>query len=79
MIFDGHMAHITSGKVNTNMFLIWAGSDGQVIYKNFNLTATQHHDIDYVMQQFEEFCAPICNFRAARFKFSKVCQSKVWQ
>ena len=46
MIFDEPMAHITSGKVNTNMFLIWASPDRQDIYKNFNLTATQHHDID---------------------------------
>ena len=28
------------------------------------------------MQQFEEFCAPICNFEAARFKFSKVSQKQ---
>ena len=41
MIFDGPMAHITSGKVKTNMFLIWAGPDGQDIYDNFNLTVTQ--------------------------------------
>ena len=76
MIFDGPMAHITSGKVKTNMFLIWAGPDGQDIYDNFNLTIAQCHDIDYVMQQFEEFCALICNFRAARFKFSKVYQKQ---
>ena len=50
MIFDKPMAHITSGKVKTNMFLIWAGPDGQDIYDNFNLTTTQCHDIDYVMQ-----------------------------
>ena len=28
------------------------------------------------MQWFEEFCAPICNFRAARYKFSKVYQKQ---
>ena len=72
MIFDRPMAHINSGKVKTNMFLIWAGPDGQDIYSNFNLTATQCHDIDYAMQWFEEFCTPIWNFRAAHFKFTKV-------
>ena len=46
------------------------------IYNNFNLTTAQHHDIDYVMQWFEEFCAPICNFWAARFRFSKVYQKQ---
>ena len=68
MIYDGPMAHITSGKVMTNMFLIWAGLDGQDIYENFRLTPTQ--------KQFEELCVPICNFRAARFKFSKVYQKQ---
>ena len=62
MIFNGPMAHITSGKVKTNMFLIWAGPDGQDIYDNFNLTVVQQYDIEYVMQHFQEFCAPICNF-----------------
>ena len=31
-IFDGHMAHITSGKVKTNMFIIWAGPDVYVVF-----------------------------------------------
>ena len=33
-IFDGPMAHITNGKVKTNMFLIWAGPDDEDIYEN---------------------------------------------
>ena len=61
MIFNGPMAHITSGKLKTNMFLIWAGLDRQDIYDNFNLTVAQQY-IEYVMQHFQEFCAPICNF-----------------
>ena len=36
-IFNGLMAHITSGKVKTNMFLIWCGPDGEDIYDNFEL------------------------------------------
>ena len=32
------------------------------------------HDVDHVFKQFEEFHEPICNFRMARFKFSKVHQ-----
>ena len=73
-IFDGPMYHITSGKVKTNMLLIWAGPDGEDIYDNFNLQPHQANDVNYVMQQFEEFCEPICNFRVARFKFTKVSQ-----
>ena len=55
------------------MFLIWAGPDGEDIYDSFHLTAGQKHNIDYILC-FEEFCEPICNFRAARFKFAKVHQ-----
>ena len=32
------------------------------------------YDVDHVFKQFEEFCKPICNFRIACFKFSKVHQ-----
>ena len=38
-IFDGPMCHITSGKVKTNMLLIWAGPDGEDIYKKFQPSA----------------------------------------
>ena len=73
-IFDGPMCHITSGKVKTSMLLIWAGPDGEDIYENFNLPPHLKHDVDHVFKWFEEFCEPICNFRMARFKFSKVHQ-----
>ena len=73
-IFDGPMCHITSRKVKTSMLLIWAGPDGEDIYDNFNLQPHQANDVNYVLQHFEEFCEPICNFRAARFKFIKVSQ-----
>ena len=75
-IFDGPMCHITSRKVKTNMLLIWAGPDGEDIYDNLNLQPHQANDVNYVLQWFEEFCEPICNFGAARFKFTKVSQ---WQ
>ena len=75
-IFDGPMCHITSGKVKTSMLLIWATPDGEDIYDNFNLQPHKANDVNYVLQHFEEFCEPICNFRAARFKFTKVSQ---WQ
>ena len=64
----------SSGKVKTSMLLIWAGPDGEDIYDNFNLQPHQANDVNYVLQCFEEFCEPICNFRAARFKFTKVSQ-----
>ena len=73
-IFDGPMAHVTSGKVKTNMFLIWCGPDGEDIYDNFELTEDKMYDIDYVMEQFELYCEPICNFHAAKYKFCQVSQ-----
>ena len=73
-IFDGPMCHISSGKVKTSMLLIWGGPDGEDIYDNFNLPPHQVNNVDYVLQCFEEFCESICNFRAARFKFTKVSQ-----
>ena len=73
-IFDGPMCHTTSGKVKTSMLLIWAGPDGEDICENFNLTPHLRHNVDHVFKWFEEFCKPICNFRMARFKFSKVHQ-----
>ena len=73
-IFDGPMAHIISGKVKTNMFLIWCGPNGEDIYDNFQLNDDEMYDIDYVMEQFELYCEPICNLRAARYKFLQVSQ-----
>ena len=75
-IFDGPMCHIKSGKVKTSMFLIWAGPDGEDIYESFNLPPHEASDVDLVIQRFEEFCKPICKFRVARFKFTKVFQQK---
>ena len=73
--FDDPMYHITSVKVKTNMFIIWAGADGENIYDSFNLPPAQRYNIELVMQRFEEFCEPICNFHMARFKFAKVHQN----
>ena len=73
-IFDGPMPHVTSGKVKTNMFLIWCGPDSEDIYNNFQLNDNEMYDIDYVMEQFELYCEPMCNFRAARYKFCQVSQ-----
>ena len=73
-IFDRPMCHITSGKVKTSMLLFWARPDGEDIYESFNLLLHQANNVDYVLQKIKEFCEPICNFRAARFKFTKVFQ-----
>ena len=56
------------------MFFIWCGLDGEDIYDNFQLTDDEMYDIDYVMEQFELYCEPICNLRAARYKFHQVSQ-----
>ena len=40
-LFDGPMAHIASGKVKINMFLIWAGRDNEDIYENLQLSSSQ--------------------------------------
>ena len=68
------MAHITSGKVKTNMFLIWCDLNGEDIYDNFQLNDDEMYDIDYVMEQFELYCEPVCNFHATRYKFLQVSQ-----
>ena len=73
-IFDGPMCHISSGKVKTSMLLIWASPDGEDIYDNFNLPPHLANDVDHILQQFEEYCEPICNFRATHYKFTKVSQ-----
>ena len=73
-IFDGPMVHVTSGKVKTNMFLIWCGPDREDIYDNFELEEDKMYDIDHIMEQFELYCEPICNFYAARYKFCQVSQ-----
>ena len=56
------------------MFLIWCGPDGEDIYNNFELTDDEMYNIDYVMEQFELYCEPICNFCATRYKFCQVFQ-----
>ena len=68
------MAHVTSKKCKTNMFLIWCGPDGEDIYNNFRLDDDEMYDIDFIMDQFEQYCEPICNFRAARYKFHQLSQ-----
>ena len=64
------MVHVTSGKVKTNMFLIWCGPDGEEKYDNFKLEEDEMYDIDHIMEQFELYCEPICT----RYKFHQVSQ-----
>ena len=73
-IFDDPMAHITNDKVKTSMFLIWAGPDAEDIYKNLHLSSSQQYNLDAVLEAFERYCKPICNFHAARFKFRSIKQ-----
>ena len=73
-IFDGPMAHITNCKVKTNMFLIWAGPDGEDICNNFQFSLSRQYNLDAVFEAFERYCKPICNFPAATFKFRVVKQ-----
>ena len=56
------------------MFLIWCGPDGEDIYDNFELEEDEMCDIDHIMEQFELYCEPICNFCATRYKFHQVSQ-----
>ena len=67
------MAHVTSGKVKTNMFLIWCGPDGEDIHDNFELEEDEMYDINLIMEQLL-YCGPTCNFHAARYKFRQVFQ-----
>ena len=50
------------------MFLIWCRPDREDIYDNFELEEHEMYDIDHIMEQFELYCEPICNFHAARYK-----------
>ena len=68
------MAQVTSGKVKTNMFLIWCGPDGEDMYNNFELEEDGMYNIDHIMEQFELYCEPVYNFCAARYKFPQVSQ-----
>ena len=68
------MAHVTSGKVKTNMLLIWCGPEGEDIFDNSELEEDEMYNIYHIMQQFEFYCEPICNFHAARCKFRQVSQ-----
>ena len=73
-IFDGPMAHINNGKGKTNMFLIWAGPNGEDIYENLQLSPSQQYNLDAVFGAFERYYEPIFNFRVTRFKFRAVKQ-----
>ena len=73
-ILDRPMAHITNGKVQTNMFLIWVEPDSEDIYENLQLSSSQQYNLDAVFETFQRYCKPICNFCAARFKFRVVKQ-----
>ena len=73
-IFDGPMPHISSSKVKTNMFLIWAGPNGKDIHENLHLSLSQQYDLDVIFKAFESYCEPICNFWAVRFKFHSIKQ-----
>ena len=56
------------------MFLIWAGPDAEDSYENLHLSSTQQYDIDAVLEAFERYCEPICNFRVFHWKFRSVKQ-----
>ena len=56
------------------MFLIWAGPDGEDIYENLQLSLSQQYNLDAVFEAFERYCEPICNFPVAKFKFRAVKQ-----
>ena len=59
------MPHYFWQEIKTSMLLIWVGPDGEDIYENFNLPIHQKYDVDFVLNKFEAFCEPICNFRIA--------------
>ena len=67
-VFDGPMAHV-SEKGKVNMLLLWCGPDGEDIYEGFNLDVHQQYDLELIWSLFDKHCEPICNFRAARWKF----------
>ena len=42
--------------------------------RTYMITLNLRNDIDYIMEQFELYCEPICNFHAASCKFHQVSQ-----
>ena len=53
---------------------MWCGPDGEDIYEGFNLDVHQQYDLELIWSLFDKHCEPICNFRAARWKFHTVTQ-----
>ena len=64
----------TNDKVKTNMFLIWAGPNGEDVFKNLQSSPSQQYNLDAVFEAFNRYCEAICNFHTARFKFTAVKQ-----
>ena len=61
-IFDGPMAHITNGKVKMNMFLIWAGPDGEDVYENLQLSPSQQYSLDAVLKHLKDIANQYATF-----------------
>ena len=54
---------------------MWCGPDREDIYEGFNLKVHQQYDLELIWSLFDKHCEPICNFRAARWKFRTVTQA----
>ena len=61
-IFNGPMAHITNGKVKTNMFLIWAGPNGENKYENLQLSPSQQYNLDAVLKPSKDIVSQSVTF-----------------
>ena len=68
------MAHV-SEKVKVNMLLLRCGPDSEDIYDGFELDEEHEYDLELIWSLFDKHCEPICNFRAARWKFRSVSQA----
>ena len=44
------------------------------IFENLHLSSLQQYNLDAVLEAFERYCEPICNFQAVRWKFRSVKQ-----
>ena len=59
------------GTVRVAHLLNVIGTEGQDMFKTFNLSETDRNDISKVLQEFETRCAPVTNVIYERYVFNK--------
>ena len=53
--------------------MVWTRRED--IFDGFELDEEHEYDLELIWSLFDKHCEPICNFRAARWKFRSVSQA----